>query len=87
MKNKYNFSGSTLKREHPALQNRNFQIFSTKVAIYALLDPDTDRNPNPDPLTRLNPDLIRIRIFATLISYRIWKHGATVNLSHPDQGL
>ncbi len=46
---------SALKRGHPTLQNMKFlkKILLFWV-IFALLD--------PDPLTRLNPDLIRIRI-------------------------
>ncbi len=32
----------TLKREHPALQNMKFLIFSTLGVIFALLDPDSD---------------------------------------------
>jgi hypothetical protein len=50
---------SILKREHPALQNMIFlNFFLLLWVIFALLDPDAD----PDPLTRLNPDLIRIGI-------------------------
>jgi hypothetical protein len=46
---------SALKRGHPTLQNMNFQkIFLLLWVIFALLD--------PDQLTRLNPDPIRIRI-------------------------
>jgi hypothetical protein len=36
---------STLKREHPALQNMKFLNFSIFVGYFALLDP------TPDPLT------------------------------------
>ncbi len=45
---------SALKREHPALQNMKF--FLLFWVILALLEPE------PDLLTRLNPDPIRIRI-------------------------
>jgi hypothetical protein len=45
------------KRGHPTLQNMNFKKkFLLLWVIFALLDPD------PDPLARLNPDPIRIRI-------------------------
>ncbi len=48
---------SALKRGHPTLQNMNFlKFFLLLWVIFALLYPD------PDPLTRLNPDPIRIRI-------------------------
>jgi hypothetical protein len=46
---------SALKRYHPTLQNMNFyKFFLLLWVIFAILD--------PDPLTRLNPDPIRIRI-------------------------
>jgi hypothetical protein len=46
---------SALKREHSALQNMIFLIFFLLLWVtFALLDPDL--------LTRLNPDPIRIRI-------------------------
>ncbi len=46
---------SALKRGYPALQNMNFKKFFLLLwVIFALLD--------PDPLTRLNPDPIRIQI-------------------------
>jgi hypothetical protein len=48
----------------PHFKTLNFLIFSTFVGHLALLDPDPIRIPNtdPDPLTRLNPDIgIRIR--------------------------
>jgi hypothetical protein len=46
-----------LKREHPALQKKEFfKLFQCLWIIFALLDPD------PDPGTPLNQDLIRIRI-------------------------
>jgi hypothetical protein len=46
---------SALKRGHPTLQNMNSQIFFLLLwVIFAPLD--------PDPLTRLNPDPIRIQI-------------------------
>jgi hypothetical protein len=45
---------SAFKREHPALQNVKFlNFFQFLLVIFALLD--------PDPLTWLNPDPIRIR--------------------------
>jgi hypothetical protein len=47
---------SALKRGHPTLQNMNFYKFFLLLWVtFALLDPD------PGPLTRLNPDPIRIR--------------------------
>ncbi len=46
---------SALKREHPTLQNMKFlNFFLFLWVIFALLD--------PDPLTWLNPNTIRIRI-------------------------
>jgi hypothetical protein len=48
---------SALKREHPELQNMKFLNFFL-LFIFALLNPNTD----PDPLTWLNLDPIRIRI-------------------------
>ncbi len=46
-----------LKREHPALQKIKFiNIYLFLRVIFALLDT------HPDPGTRLNPGLIRIRI-------------------------
>ncbi len=52
-----------LKRGHPTLQNMNFYIFSYFCGSFL---PSWIRNwiwnSDPDPLTRLNPDPIRIRI-------------------------
>jgi hypothetical protein len=45
---------SSQKRPSNTLKHEVFLIFSTYVGHFALLD--------PDPLTRLNPDLIGIRI-------------------------
>jgi hypothetical protein len=47
-------SGTLVRREHSALQNMNFLNFFLLWVIFALLD--------PDPLTRLNPDPVWIRI-------------------------
>jgi hypothetical protein len=52
---------SALKREHPALQNMKFLDFFSLLlwVIFALLDPVPDipnADPDPDPLTWLNPD-------------------------------
>jgi hypothetical protein len=57
---------SALKRGHPTLQNMNFQkIFLLLWVIFALLD--------PDQLTRLNPDPIRIRIRNPDGGRKIWE--------------
>jgi hypothetical protein len=42
---------SALKREHPALQNMKFLIFSTFVVIFPLLDPDPDSEYGSTDLT------------------------------------
>ncbi len=48
---------SAFKRAHPALQNMKFfNFFYFCGSFFALLDPD------PDPLTWLNPDPIRVRL-------------------------
>jgi hypothetical protein len=52
---------SALKREHPALQKMKFiNRFQFFLAIFALLDPEPDRDSGP--WTPLNPDPIQIRI-------------------------
>jgi hypothetical protein len=52
---------SALKRKHPALQNMKclnfFLLLWVIFSFFALMDPD------PDRLTRLSPDPIRIRIW------------------------
>ncbi len=55
---------SALKREHPALQNMKFLFVW---ASFSLLD--------ADPLTWLNPDLIRIRIRITYLGRLLRKYG------------
>ncbi len=56
---------SALKIEHPALKKKMkfVNFFLCLLAIFALLDPDTD------PGTPLNPDSIRIRIHSTGYGY------------------
>ncbi len=55
---------SVLKREHPALQNKKFLNFF--LFLWSIF-PD----PDPLPLTWLNPDTIRIRIRNTAVGYRL----------------
>ncbi len=60
---------SARKRGHPTLQNMNFYFCGSFLPSWIRI-----RIPNPDPLTRLNPDPIRIRNPGNLSScvFRTW---------------
>jgi hypothetical protein len=60
----------------------NFLIFFLLLWVsFAFLDPDRIPNPDPDPLTRLNPDPIGIRIrnpdYEQRVNFKVWWQDAT----------
>ncbi len=50
------------KRTSSTSKHEISKFFSTLWVIFALLDPDSETDPDPDPLTWLNPDPTRIGI-------------------------
>ncbi len=63
---------SALKRSHPTLQNMNFYKFFFYFCGSCLPSWIRIRIPDPDPLARLNPDPIRIRIRNPAIMLVFW---------------